>query len=62
MDKREVDYEEGKAFAKHHQYIFTETSALDSSFKLFLDALQNSLRSYSEMYKLGNFQIKLILR
>ena len=58
-DSRKVDYEEGKEMAKKYNFIFTETSALDDSFLKFIKALENSLRSYSKMYKLGKFRYTL---
>jgi hypothetical protein len=52
-EKRAVEFKEGQELARKYNFIFTETSALDDSFLKFIEALENSLRSYSKMYKLG---------
>jgi hypothetical protein len=57
-ESRQVEFKEGKEFARKYNFIFNETSALDDSFLKFIEALENSLRSYSKMYKLGINKIK----
>jgi Rab family protein len=57
--KREVSYEEGKAFAIENQIMFSETSALSNlrvteSFEDLLQEIYNERRKVSRIQKKGN--------